>query len=88
MAGTTTLFSIIEYPPAASNCEILYPSAEDYDLALHLASELRDIGRSIEAVDILNAAMCLNRDFELVTKDKDYVQVTKVRPDFKLKLLH
>ncbi len=80
------MFSAIEYPPAAGNCEILYPDVKDYELALHLATKLRVIGRSIEAIDILNAAMCLNRDFELVTKDKDYVQVSKVRPDFKLKL--
>ncbi len=85
--GTTTLFSAIEYPPAAGNCEILYPDLRDYELALHLATKLRAIGRSIEAVDILNAAMSLNRGFELITKDKDYEQICKLRPDFKLKLL-
>ena len=82
------MFSAIEYPTAAGNCEILYPDVKDYELALHLATKLRAIGRSTEAIDILNAAMCLNRDFELVTKDKDYEQISKVRPDFKLKLLH
>ena len=66
---------------------MLYPSLMDYELALHLASNLRDIGRSIEAIDILVAAMCLNRGFELVTKDKDYTYVRRLRPDFKLKLL-
>lgn len=81
------MFSAIEYPPAAGNCEILYPDVKDYELALHLATKLRAIGRSIEAIDILNAAMCLNRDFELVTKDKDYEQISKVRPNFRLKLL-
>lgn len=80
------MFSAIEYPPAADNCEILYPDLMDYELALHLATKLRAIGRSIEAIDILNAAMCLNRDCELITKDRDYEHIKMIRSDFRLKL--
>ncbi len=85
-SGRTTVFSAIEYPPAANNCEVFYPSMADYELALHIATKLRDIGRSQRAVDVLIASMCINRGFELVTKDSDYMHIKAVRPDFKLKL--
>ena len=58
----------------------------DYELALHIATKLRGIGRSQRAVDILIASMCINRGFELVTRDSDYENVKSVEPSFKLKL--
>ncbi|MBI2137559.1 PIN domain-containing protein [Candidatus Woesearchaeota archaeon] len=85
-SGTTTIFNAIEYPPAADSCEILYPTNQDYALAYKLSIHLRDIGKPQQAVDVLIAAMCINREIELVTKDSDYENIKSVEPGFKLKL--
>ena len=84
--GATTIFSIIEYPPAADFCEAIIPDSKDYETAFQIALKLRKIGRPLRAVDILIASTCINRGLELLTKDSDFENVKKVEPDFKLVL--
>lgn len=81
-----TIFSAIEYPPAIEHCQIIWPETGDFVRAIELAKRLREVGRPIGAIDTLIAGMCINRGFELMTKDADYKWVKMIEPDFKLKL--
>lgn len=84
--GITTIFSIIEYPPAADRCEAIRPEAKDYSLAFQIALKLRKIGRPLRAIDILIASVCVNRGFELLTRDSDFENIRAIEPSFMLKL--
>lgn len=85
--GVITIFSLIEFPPSSKkNFEIIFPDMEDYAKATDIASELRKRGRLIGAVDILIAAMCLNREAKLITKDQDFEFVKGIYPEFEFKL--
>ena len=83
--GTVTMFSLIEYPPALPECEILFPVDDDFKLALHLSVKLRTRGTPIPAVDILIASMAINRNYPLKTTDKDFFAIQRV--DQRLRLL-
>jgi len=85
--GLATIFSIIEFPPADKYCKILFPNKEDFKTALDIAWKLRDIGKPIGAIDILNASICMNRDLSLITEDEDYENIMLIEPKFKLKLV-
>lgn len=85
--GLTTIFCVVEFPPASKDCKELYPDRQDFKTALDIAWRLRKIGKPMGAIDILNAAICLNRNLKFVTKDKDYRSVKLVEPKFKLKVV-
>ena len=85
--GLTTIFGIIEYPPASTYCDIIFPVEEDFDLALDISSKLREIGKPIGTVDILVASMCINRDKELLTKDRDFGIIQTIHPKFRFKIM-
>lgn len=85
--GNTTIFCIIEFPPAGKYCKALFPTRQDFKTALGIAWKLRKIGKPIGDIDMLNASMCLNRDLKFVTKDKDYLNIRLIEPRFKLKLV-
>ncbi|MEK6837426.1 MAG: PIN domain-containing protein [Nanoarchaeota archaeon] len=87
MAGTTTIFNVIEYPPAGDTCEVIYPEKHDYILAYQIAIYLREVGKPQQAIDVLIASMCVNRGFELLTKDSDFENIRIVQPSFMLKLV-
>ncbi|MBI2144826.1 PIN domain-containing protein [Candidatus Woesearchaeota archaeon] len=84
--GITTLFSIIEYPPALETCQIVLPDSNDFTKTIDISKKLRKIGKPIGTVDILIASTCINKGFELVTKDSDYENVKAVEPEFRLKI--
>ena len=84
--GLTTIFSTIEYPPAFDKCDILWPNRRDFELAFKISMKLRKIGKPIGAIDIIIASMCINRDLELWTKDKDFKSIKLVDPRFKLRV--
>ena len=86
-SGLTTIFGIIEYPPALGNCTVLWPEKEDFYLALDTASRLRLIGKPIGAIDIMVASMCINRNMKLITKDNDFVKIKEVEKSFKAEIL-
>jgi tRNA(fMet)-specific endonuclease VapC len=87
--GFTTIFNIIEYPKGAAFKElvIIYPTIEDYEESLNLATELLMKGTPLHAVDIMVAAMCIRRDLTLSTQDKDFANVKKVRSSFRFELI-
>jgi predicted nucleic acid-binding protein len=42
------------------------------------------IGKPLGASDLLIAAVCLNRNEELVTMDEDFLVIREVEPSFKM----
>ena len=85
--GLTTIFGIIEFPPASKNCDVLFPEDEDFDTAVEISWELRKIGKPVGTVDILVASMCINRNMELLTKNKDFEIIKSIEPEFKFKIM-
>ena len=85
--GLTTIFGIIEYPPASKYCDVLFPEEEDFNLAIEISWGLRKIGKPIGSVDIIVASMCINRDMQLLTKDKDFEIIKFIKPEFKFKIM-
>jgi len=83
--GLTTIFSVIEHPPALSKCDVLIPHQEDYNLALEISARLRKAGTPVAAVDILISSIVINRDLILNTADKDFKRIQKV--DSRLKIM-
>lgn len=86
--GLTTIFSIVEYPPALEHCDVLWPQRQDYELSIQIAAKLRKIGRPLPAVDILIASMCINRGLTLLTKDADYKSIKLIEKKFKVEIKH
>lgn len=85
--GIITVLTAIEYPPCAGReFEIIFPEPDDYALAIDIASELRTKGKPIGAVDTLIAAMCVNRDAELLANDKHFLAVKEICKEFKIRI--
>jgi len=85
-SGITTIFNIIEYPPAHENCSVIWPRREDYVKALAIASKLRKAGKPVDAIDIIIASICINRALALVSKDEDFKSIKEIEPSLKLEL--
>ena len=84
--GVITVFTIIEHPPCSDKYfDILFPDTDDYVVALEIASDLRRQGTPVGAVDILIAAMCINRGAKLVSLDKDFEKIQRVCPDLRIR---
>ena len=60
---------------------------EDFKIALDIAWKLREAGKTIGSIDILNASICINRDLAFVARDRDYENVVLIEPKFRLKLV-
>jgi len=85
--GYTTVFNLIEYPKAALlELTLLYPSKEEYKLAIKISKELVKRGNPIPAVDVLIAAIALNRDLKLVTNDKHFLLIKDLCPELKVEI--
>jgi len=84
--GLTTVFGIIEYPPAIDHCEVLFPTDDELLKAIDIASKLREAGKAIGAIDIIVASMCINRNAKLVTKDGDFKHIKSIEPEFRLEI--
>jgi len=85
-SGITTIFNIIEYPPAYEKCNVIWPKREDYVKALAIASKLRKAGKPVGAIDIIIASICINRTLALVSKDEDFTLIKEIEPSLKLEL--
>ncbi len=85
--GLTTIFSLIEFPPACTACEVIVPNHEDYKRALELGVLLRKAGTPVAAVDILIASTALNRNLTIATKDKDFLQIKRIEGKLMLELV-
>lgn len=72
---------MIEYPPILDlgrKVLVVYPTKEDYDLALRIMIGLRKIGWSVNVVDVMLASIAINRDMVVVTNDKDFEFIKKI----------
>lgn len=86
--GLTTAFNIAEYPKAPeAEIEILWPTKEDHLTAIDIMVALLKDGTPLPAIDVLIAAVCINRGFKLMTKDNHFKAIASVRSDFKLNVL-
>ena len=87
LKGYTTVLNLVEYPKGALfNLTILYPSKKEYKLAIKISKELVKRGYPLPAVDVLIAAVALNRDFTVVTKDKHFLLIKEMYPDLKIEI--
>ena len=50
----------------------------DIELVINLQIKLRKLGKPKLIADLLIAAICINRNEELITKDKDFLDIAKV----------
>lgn len=85
----TTIVNIIEFPKIITykkfKGKVIFPDKPDYELALRLQVKLAKIGKMKPFSDLLIAAIAINRDLELVTRDKHFLDIRKVS---NLKLIH
>ena len=87
--GNTTILNIIEFPKALlmKNLVVIYPNPDDLNLALKISKDLMKRGTPVDCVNIILAAIALNRDLIVVTKDRDFEFIKKVRPRLKVKVI-
>ena len=80
--GTITIFTAIEYPSSLKKTfEFVFPEIPDYLKSVEIAGKLQEKGRPVGAVDMLIAAMCINRSAMLLTKDNDFQIIKDNFPD-------
>ena len=85
--GDSTIFSAIEYPKVIdADVKLLVPARKDYLLAIEIAADLYRAGTPLPALDIIIAAMCINRHRVLRTRDSHYKAIADVRPELELRL--
>ena len=77
-----TAITLAEFPPLIEYMKfhgyVLYPTRDDIDLAIELQVKLRKIGKPKPFSDLLIAAMCINREEELLTSDMDFKDIEQV----------
>jgi len=81
----TTIFSLIEYPLAATHRElsIFYPNALIFKNGLSYALKLREKGTAIPTIDILNGTIAVDKNICLVTDDAHFEVFKTIEPHFK-----
>ncbi|ALL01998.1 putative nucleic acid-binding protein [Pyrodictium delaneyi] len=84
--GYISVLTAVEYPPAVPRVlGILYPTKQDYRLAIAWQARLRKLGTPMPAVDLVIAAQAYNNGMELVALDKHFKLLKeKIAPDIKL----
>jgi tRNA(fMet)-specific endonuclease VapC len=86
--GNITLFSVIEHPPFRNKqFHVFFPEGIDYIKGIEIAEKLRAKGKPIGAIDILIAAMCINRSVKLLSKDNHFSFIGELFPEFKFQIL-
>ena len=85
--GTSTILNAVEYPKALEEGNrFLLPRKKDYVLAVEIATALLQKGKPLPAMDIIIAAICLNRRVALRTKDTHFKFIQDLYPGFELRL--
>ena len=89
LQGLTTIFNVIEFPNATKFEEltVLYPTLEDFQESADISLSLFRKGTPLPAVDIMVAAMCIQRNFMLCTRDPHLTNIRSIRPRFRLQLV-
>ncbi len=84
--GIITIFTLIEHPPCGERFfDILFPETKDYVIAVEIARKLRKKGTPVGAIDMLIAAMAVNRSLAVRTLDGDFKHIQAVLPELILK---
>ncbi|GAB6100858.1 hypothetical protein JCM16138_00810 [Thermococcus atlanticus] len=87
LQGYTTVFNLVEYPKGALfKLTLIYPSKKEYRLAIKLSKELVKRGHPLPAVDVLIAAIALNRNLTIATKDRHFLLIKEIYPDLKIEI--
>jgi len=77
-----TVVTLVEFPLLLEyekfHGNVIYPGRDDLDLAVETQRKLRNAGRPKPFSDLLIAAICVNRDEELLTKDRNFQDIAKV----------
>ncbi len=75
-SGISTILNAVEYLKVIEgDHELLFPTRKDFILSVEMAGKLLGKGTPLPAVDIIIAAMCLNRGYVLRTKDAHFEAV-------------
>ena len=83
--GYTTILNIVEFPRGSElDLIVLTPSLDDYLLAIEISQTMVERGTPVPAVDAVMAAVALNRNFTIVTRDKHFNFIQKVYPKLKI----
>jgi len=87
--GNTTILNIIEFPKAlmVKNLITIYPNPDDLNTVLKILKDLMRKRTPITRVNIIPAAIALNRNLTILTKDKDFKLIKAVRPHLKLRII-
>ena len=76
-----TEITILEFPPVLKyqkfHGKIYYLKRFDLDLALKIQINLRKLGIQKPIPDLLIASICINRNEELLTRDRDFLDIAK-----------
>ncbi|MDK2372678.1 MAG: DNA-binding protein [Candidatus Korarchaeota archaeon] len=82
--GNITSITLIEYPPVRLygkfRGKIYFLTEADQLRAASLQERMRSLGKPMSAADLLVAAVCLNRDEELLTTDEDFLSILEIEP--------
>jgi len=83
LMGYTTILNVVEFPKLLElKLIVIYPSKSDYNIAIKLSKDLLKIGKPIPAIDIIVAAVALNRNMKLVTTDNHFDIIQEIKSDF------
>ena len=88
LEGYTTILNIVEFPKALTlkGLTVLYPEPSDYKLAIIIVKELLKRGTPVPAIDVVIAAVAVNRDLRLITLDEHFRIIKEVEPRLKLEI--
>ncbi|BAK54518.1 hypothetical protein STK_13014 [Sulfurisphaera tokodaii str. 7] len=65
---------------------VVYPTKEDYELALKIMVKLRKIGKPVNVVDIILASIAINHNMIVVTNDRDFDLIKKVEDKLEIQV--
>lgn len=65
---------------------VIFPSREDYNLALEMSTKLLKIGKPLPAIDVINAAIAINNNLKLITKDKHFLVMKEIKKEFNVSI--
>ena len=87
LKGYTTILNVIEFPKALTlDLTVINPSLDDYLLSVKISQAMVEKGTPVPAVDVVVAAVALNRGLTLVSRDKHFLFIREVYPELKLQL--
>ena len=88
LEGSTTILNLIEFPKAVTlrGLDIIIPGKEDFDKGFEMSILLLKAGTPIPAVDVVLAAVVVNRGLVLHTRDRHFEYVRKIDREFRVRI--